>query len=104
MSLTRHSLLLIARSTCTRFDDIFFVYKLHVVGVDTIFVFSYLHLLKKIFIKNFVETDLDGWFTGAYAFLIFHLVVFLGITLSTNHLGDVTVTILANMFWSILLR
>jgi quinol-cytochrome oxidoreductase complex cytochrome b subunit len=80
------------------------VYKLHVVGVDTIFVFSYLHLLKKIFIKNFVETDLDGWFTGAYAFLIFHLVVFLGITLSTNHLGDVTVTILANMFWSILLR
>lgn len=75
----------------------FFVYKLHVVGVDTIFVFSYLHIFKKIFIKNFVETDVDGWFTGAYAFLIFHLVVFLGITLSTNHLGDVTITILANV-------
>lgn len=82
----------------------FFVYKLHVVGVDTIFVFSYLHIFKKIFIKNFVETDVDGWFTGAYAFLIFHLVVFLGITLSTNHLGDVTITILANVVWSLFLR
>ena len=30
--------------------------------------------------------------------------VFLGITLSTNHLGDVTATIGANIFWSLLLR
>jgi ubiquinol-cytochrome c reductase cytochrome b/c1 subunit len=82
----------------------FVAYKLHVVGVDTIFVFSYLHLLKKIFIKNFIETDLDGWFTGTYAFLIFHAVVFLGITLSTNHLGEVTITIASNIYWSLLLR
>jgi ubiquinol-cytochrome c reductase cytochrome b subunit len=76
----------------------YYVYKLHVVGVDTIFVLSYLHILKKIFIKNYVEGDLDGWFTGAYAFLIYHVVVFLGITLSTNHLGDVTITIAANIY------
>jgi quinol-cytochrome oxidoreductase complex cytochrome b subunit len=38
----------------------FYVYKLHVVGVDTIFVLSYLHILKKIFIKNFVDGDVDG--------------------------------------------
>jgi ubiquinol-cytochrome c reductase cytochrome b subunit len=82
----------------------FAVYKLHVVGVDTIFVLSYMHILKKIFIKNFIETDLDGWFTGAYAFLIFHAVVFLGITLSTNHLGEVTITIASNIYWSLLLR
>jgi glycerol uptake facilitator-like aquaporin len=31
-------------------------------------------------------------------------VVFLGITLSTNHLGDVTVTIAANIYWSLVLR
>jgi len=31
-------------------------------------------------------------------------VVFLGITLSTNHLGDVTITIAANIYWSLLLR
>lgn len=82
----------------------YYVYKLHVVGVDTIFVLSYLHIFKKIYIKNYVEGDLDGWFTGAYAFLVYHIVVFLGITLSTNHLGDVTITIAANIFWSLLGR
>jgi quinol-cytochrome oxidoreductase complex cytochrome b subunit len=75
-----------------------YVYKLHIIGVDTIFVLSYLHILKKIYLKNFAEGDQDGWFTGAYAFLIYHLVVFLGITLSSNHLGDVTITIAANIF------
>ena len=68
------------------------------VGVDVIFVFSYIHLLKKIFLKNYVEPDVDGWLTGTYAFLIFHLVVFLGITLSTNHLGEVTITIASNIY------
>ncbi len=82
----------------------FFIYKLHVIGVDTLFFFSYLHILKKIFIKNFLETDLDGWFTGMYAFLIFHLVVFLGITLSTNHLGEITITIVSNIYWSLLFQ
>jgi quinol-cytochrome oxidoreductase complex cytochrome b subunit len=76
----------------------FYVYKIHVIGVDTIFVFSYLHILKKIYLKNHVEADVDGWFTGAYAFLFYHVVVFLGITLSTNHLGDVTITIAANIY------
>lgn len=75
-----------------------YVYKAHVVGVDLIFVLSYLHLLKKIYLRNYAEGDLEGWFTGAYAFLIYHAVVFLGITLSTNHLGDVTIMIAANIF------
>lgn len=82
----------------------YYVYKMHVVGVDTIFVLSYLHIFKKIYIKNYVEGDLDGWFTGGYAFLIYHVVVFLGITLSTNHLGDVTITIAANIYWSLVGR
>jgi len=74
------------------------VYAMHVIGVDLLFVLSYLHILKKIYLRNYSRGDLDGWFTGAYAFIVFHVVVFLGITLSTNHLGDVTVTIAANMF------
>jgi quinol-cytochrome oxidoreductase complex cytochrome b subunit len=81
-----------------------YVYKAHVIGVDLIFTLSYLHILKKIYIRNYAEGDLEGWFTGAYAFLIYHLVVFLGITLSTNHLGDVTIMIAANIFWSLLGR
>jgi len=81
----------------------FYMHKAHVVGVDCIFTLSYLHIFKKIYIKNFIGSDLDGWATGAYAFLIYHVVVFLGITLSANHLGDLTLTIAANIFWSILL-
>lgn len=81
-----------------------YVYKTHVVGVDCIFVLSYLHIFKKIYIKNFFGSDLEGWTTGTYAFLIFHAVVFLGITLSSNHLGDLTLTIGANIFWSIFLN
>lgn len=82
----------------------FYVYKAHVIGVDLIFTLSYLHILKKLYLKNYTEGDTDGWFTGAYAFLIYHLVVFLGITLSTNHLADVTITIAANIYWSLLAR
>lgn len=80
------------------------VYKAHVIGVDVLFILSYLHVLKKVYLKNFTEGDLDGWFSGAYAFLVYHVVVFLGITLSTNHLGDVTIMIAANIFWSLLGR
>ncbi len=79
-----------------------YFYRLHVIGVDLLFVFSYAHISKKIYLKNFATGDVDGWLTGAYAFLLYHLVVFLGITLSTNHLGDVTATIGANIFWSLL--
>lgn len=75
-----------------------YVYLTHVIGVDTLFVLSYLHILKKLYLRNYAEGDLEGWFTGAYAFLVFHVVVFLGITLSTNHLGDVTIMIAANIY------
>lgn len=80
------------------------MYSAHTLGVDFLFVLSYLHVLKKLYLKNFTDGDVDGWFTGAYAFLVYHLVVFLGITLSTNHLGDVTVMIAANIYWSLLFR
>jgi len=79
-----------------------YVHKAHVVGVDSIFVLSYLHIFKKMYLKNFAGGDVDGWVSGTYAFVVYHGVVFLGITLSSNHLGDVTVTIAANIFWSLL--
>lgn len=80
-----------------------YVYKLHVVGVDSIFILSYIHICQKIFIKNFAGSDADGWTSGTYAFIIYHAVVFLGITLSANHLGDLTLTIGSNIFWSLFL-
>jgi ubiquinol-cytochrome c reductase cytochrome b subunit len=74
------------------------VYRGHVTGVDCVFTLSYLHMLRKIYLKNYMGADADGWISGTYAFLVFHVVVFLGITLSTNHLGDLTLTIGANIF------
>jgi len=77
------------------------VFSMHVRGVDVIFVFSYLHILKKIHLKNYVTADGDGWILGGYAFFWFHYVVGLGICLSASHLSDLTLTIGANIFWSL---
>lgn len=79
----------------------FFIYKIHVIGVDTIFFFSYLHIFKKLFLKNYINVDALGWMTGVTVFLVYHLVVFFGIVLGTSHLADVTITIAANIFWSL---
>jgi len=78
------------------------IFYMHLRGVDSVFVLSYLHILKKIYIKNYIIAESDGWLIGGYAFLWFHYIVFLGISLSATHLSDVTLTIGANIFWSLL--
>jgi len=35
---------------------------------------------------------------GGYAFLFFHYIIILGISLSASHLSDLTLTIIANVF------
>jgi len=77
------------------------VFYTHVRGVDTIFVLSYVHILKKIYLKNYVSSESDGWLLGGYAFFWFHIIVFFGISLSATHLSDLTLTIGANIFWSL---
>lgn len=77
------------------------VFSMHVRGVDTIFFLSYLHIVKKIYLKSFISSEGDGWILGGYAFLWFHYVVGLGICLSATHLSDLTLTIAANVFWSL---
>jgi quinol-cytochrome oxidoreductase complex cytochrome b subunit len=62
---------------------------------------SYLHIFKKIFLKNHVTAESDGWILGGYAFIWFHIIIFFGISLSATHLSDVTVTVVANIFWSL---
>lgn len=83
----------------TRFGQV--IYQVHVRGVDIIFFLSYIHIVKKIYLKNFISSEGDGWLMGGYAFFWFHYIVFLGICLSGNHLGDLTLTIAANIYWSI---
>jgi quinol-cytochrome oxidoreductase complex cytochrome b subunit len=66
--------------------------------VDVLFVLTYFHILKKIYIKNYVSAESDGWLLGGYAFFWFHIIVFFGISLSATHLSDLTLTIGANIF------
>lgn len=77
------------------------IHESHVSGVDLIFLGMYLHMLKKITLSSFSVGDWDGWVTGTTLFAVFHVVVFFGITLSATHLAEITVTIGANIFWSL---
>jgi len=73
------------------------VFYMHLRGVDTIFLLTYMHILKKIYLKNYITSEADGWLLGGYAFLIFHVIVVFGISLSATHLSDLTLTIVANI-------
>lgn len=77
------------------------VFYFHVRGVDIIFALTYLHIFKKIYLKNYITCDAEGWMLGGYAFLFYHYIVALGICLSGSHLSDLTLTIIANIFWSL---
>ena len=77
------------------------VFYMHVRGVDTLMVLSYMHILKKIYLKNYITSESDGWMLGGYAFFWFHYIIALGISLSASHLSDLTLTIIANIFWSV---
>jgi hypothetical protein len=54
-----------------------------------------------MYLKNYVTAESDGWLLGGYAFFWFHYIVALGISLSATHLSDLTLTIIANIFWSV---
>ncbi len=76
-------------------DDFFW---LHERCVDLIFIFSYCHLFRKLYLNVFeIETE-ASWKSGVFAFLIFQVVVFLGLILCCTHLSEITLTIAANIF------
>jgi quinol-cytochrome oxidoreductase complex cytochrome b subunit len=75
-------------------DDFFW---LHERGVDLIFIFSYMHLFRKLYIAAY---DLDqevSWKSGTFTFLIFQVVTFCGLILCCTHLSEITLTIAANI-------
>jgi len=75
-------------------DDFFW---LHERGVDLIFIFSYLHLLRKIFVSVLTIEVESSWKSGVFTFLIFQGVVFFGLSLCSTHLSEITLTIAANI-------
>ena len=75
-------------------DDFFW---LHERGVDLIFVFSWLHLFRKLYL-NVIEYEHEAaWKSGVFTFLVFQAVVFCGLVLCGTHLSEITLTIAANI-------
>lgn len=76
-------------------DDFFWF---HERGVDMLFIFSYFHLFRKIYLNNFEYEQESAWKSGVVAFLILQVVIFLGLVLCCTHLSDITLAIAANLY------
>jgi len=75
-------------------DDFFW---LHERGVDLIFIFSYTHLFRKLYLNVFEYEHEAAWKSGVFTFLVFQVVVFCGLVLCCTHLSEITLTIAANI-------
>jgi len=76
-------------------DDFFW---LHERGVDLIFIFSYCHIFRKLYLNSIEYEHELAWKSGVFTFLIFQVVVFLGLVLCCTHLSEITLTIAANIY------
>lgn len=74
-------------------DDFFWV---HERGVDIIFIFSYIHLARKLYMVNSYLAQEFAWKSGAFVLMILQVVTFLGLVLCCTHLSDITLKIAAN--------
>ena len=75
-------------------DDFFW---LHERGVDLLFIFSWFHLLRKLYL-NLIEYEHENtWKSGVFTFLVLHAVTFLGLVLCCTHLSEITLVIAVNI-------
>lgn len=74
-------------------DDFFW---LHERGVDLIFIFVYLHLLRKLYLNIFYLEQEFAWKSGVFSYLIFFVTTLFGLILCCTHLSEITLTIAAN--------
>lgn len=75
-------------------DDFFW---LHERGVDLIFIFSYCHLLRKMYLNIFYFEQEFAWKSGIFSFMLFQVVTFFGLVLCCTHLSDITLSIACNI-------
>jgi len=75
-------------------DDFFWV---HERGVDLLFIFSWMHLFRKIYINAFEYENEIAWKSGVFTFMILQVVTFFGLVLCCTHLSEITLTIAANI-------
>lgn len=74
-------------------DDFFW---LHERGVDVIFIFTYMHLARKLYLINSYLAQEFAWKSGAFLLMLLQIVTFLGLVLCCTHLSDVTLKIASN--------
>jgi quinol-cytochrome oxidoreductase complex cytochrome b subunit len=82
-------------------DDFFWI---HERGVDFIFIFLFLHLLRKLFLNSYIKEQEIAWKSGSFLFLIIHVIIFLGLVLCCTHLSNVTLSIAAGILHTITLK
>jgi quinol-cytochrome oxidoreductase complex cytochrome b subunit len=75
-------------------DDLFWV---HERGVDLLFIFSWMHLFRKLYINAFEYEHEIAWKSGVFTFMILQVVTFFGLVLCCTHLSEITLTIAANI-------
>lgn len=75
-------------------DDFFW---LHERGVDFLFILSWSHLFRKLYIGAYDYEHEVAWKTGVYTFLVLQAVTFLGLVLCCSHLSEITLTIASNI-------
>ena len=74
-------------------DDFFWI---HERGVDIIFIFSYAHLARKLYLVNSYLAQEFAWKSGAFLLMVLQVVTFLGLVLCCTHLSDITLKIAGN--------
>lgn len=74
-------------------DDFFW---LHERGVDVIFIFSYIHLFRKLYLLNYYLEHEFAWKSGTFTLILIQVVTFLGLVLCCTHLSDITLKIASN--------
>jgi len=80
-------------------DDFFWV---HERGVDLLFIFSWMHLFRKMYISAFEYEHEIAWKSGVFTFLILQVVTFFGLVLCCTHLSDITLKIAGNSIYTLL--
>lgn len=82
-------------------DDFFWV---HERLVDLIFLAMYFHMYKKLSFVDMKKEQLKAWFSGANLWFFMHVSIFLGLSLCCTHLSDLTLTIAANILYTLTMK
>lgn len=105
-SLVNDSMLITMSRSTEDIDDLYTddFFWLHERGVDYIFIFLYLHLLRKLYFRSYFIQQESAWKSGSFMFLLIHGIIFFGLVLCCTHLSDITLKIASKIISTITLK